>query len=229
MNWVKKNGMGAENILNKEKWRTLVAEERPLKEKAKFACVVALLVSLTFHFFGPIDVTVLNIQQLPFMLGDILWALVLKWFLVFLLFCLIAVVLKGRLFDLAYSLFFSFAVAGYMQAAFMNLPLGVLDGSQIAWHEYAGHATVNVVIWLLILLLPLVLYWFNRGLWQKVVVFSSVLLIAIQIISTGLLIVTVKRPIRDGSFLTSNTQYEISAEKNIVVLLLDHFSVTQME
>ena len=216
----------------RKRWNALVAEERPLKKRVTLASLSVLSLVFTVCFFGPVDLFVPNQDLFHFSL----WALVLLMGL-FSLALLVAIssvllLLKGRLFDVAIMLVFALSLGLYLQGSFLNPDLGLLDGgAAFHWRGNVRHAMVNSIIWVLLPCAVFVLYRFGGKIWQKLVQFLAFLLVGMQLVALVSILVTFS-PANQGvqrmEFSLEN-QFTLSANQNIVVLVLDYFSTNRLD
>ena len=201
----------------------LINDDRSLRQRLKLSSLVTFSFVFTFILFGILDLYISNRQLFPFYLKDILLPVLLITLIAFLLLEGSISLLKGRLFDIVLSLLFGVLLAGYMQGSFLNLELGQLTGDAIQWNRYTKHAVINLAVWIVVMILPLVLRYFSRNIWKTMLSFLSVLLIGMQ--SVGLIstissskILTDKQSFK---YLSSKGLYELSPDDNVIILLLD--------
>jgi hypothetical protein len=75
-------------------------------------------------------------------------------------------ILRGRIFDFAVSLTIGLTLAAWLQANFLNVDYGVLNGLTINWQNYTKLAVTNTAIWLAVIALPVVVRLIGRRLWN---------------------------------------------------------------
>lgn len=205
------------------RWSALVRDDRPLKKRLPPALLVSGAISFTFVVFGILDLYVGNSDIFPFLLKDILLPVLLAGLLCFAALAAILLLLRGKLFDVALSLGLGVLLAGYLQGNFLNLNLGQLTGDRIAWEDYAVHSLLNALLWVAIVCAPLVLRYFSQKIWRSATVFVPVLLIGMQLVglTTSVFTSGVLNQSVSTQYLSTSGIYEVSSQKNIIVLLLD--------
>lgn len=205
------------------RWSALVRDDRPFKKRLLPALLVSGAISFTFIVFGILDLYVGNSDIFPFLLKDILLPVLLAGLLCFVVLAAILLLLRGKLFDIVLSLGLGVLLAGYLQGNFLNLNLGQLTGDRIAWEDYAVHSLLNALLWVVIVCIPLALRYFSQTIWRSTTVFVPVLLIGMQLVGllTSVFTSGVLEQSASTQYLSTSGIYEVSSQKNIIVLLLD--------
>ncbi len=207
-----------------KKWKSLVREKRSFRWRLALAALASFAFSYTLLIFGPYEIYIKNMDYCTFSFNDLVGPMALLGFTVFALLTLFLLVFRGRLFTGAVSLIFAGTVAAYLQANFLSIDFGALDGSSVAWADYTLPMLFNALIWGLVLLCPFAVAYFSKKIWGRMVVFVSVLLIGMQ--SVGLVSLLLDVNLTDVSkegYLSRDTIYEVSPKNNVVVFLLDRF------
>lgn len=186
--------------------------------------LVALLPAVTFFVFGSIDMFFSNQTEFWFSVKDILLP------------CLaVGVVaaavgygilwLTGRkvpkIGNVVLSLIFSLGLALYIQGNFMVMDYGVLDGKTIQWENYIGYGVLNTAVWLICIAIPLVLLWKKPKWFHGVVKYAALLILAVQVITMGVLFITHPVVEEGDAVFTSKNEFELSPDENVVVFILD--------
>ena len=146
-----------------------------------------------------------------------------------LLLSLLLALLPRRHFTRAMVLVFALALCSYVQNLVLNLDLGLLDGEQVKWENYTAHGWKNLAVWAAMLIAVCALLLALKKRTRRVLRVASALLLAVQVVSFGVVSVqhltSDAHSARDTTYvLTGDQQYDVSAEGNVIVFLLDYFS-----
>ena len=217
----------------KEKWMRLWLDERTWKQRILLAVLPALLFAFNLFVFAPFDLFKGNKQFLWFRYMDLLPAMLILFGISFLVLAGIALLLRGLVFNLYVSGVYGAALGLYLQGNFLNGHLGSLDGKTVPWNNMTISMLVNVLVWLLILAVPVVLLYFSKSMWSRLVKITACLLVVIQAMNMAFIGFSAgaKEPeISDNNkFFISEGLTEVSEKKNAVVFILDMFDVAFME
>ncbi len=203
-------------------WKDLWHDERRFLSRLGPALLIGAALAMTWCVFGPLDVTVRNATSLPFSYHDMLWPCLLGALL-----CTVTVgvglgLLRGRVYDLFLSLAAGFLLASYLQGTFLNLPLGKLDGTAIAWGEHVMHTLANTALWCVLVSLPRLIWALYRKAWKKSLVFLAVLIMGMQSAALVELFLAPRDVnIQRDEYLSAVGLYEVSDKQNVLVFLLD--------
>lgn len=195
------------------------------------------LVQFLFFFmlfiFGPAEIFFANSEEFTFVYNDFggyLAALAL--FLTFAC-TLVALLLPEWIGRAVTSLVFGGILSGYLQIMFLNGNLDLLGENPDGYRAGAGKAVANALLWLVIMGISLVCAFRKQEFWDKVTVYVSVFLLCIQMVAmVSLLVMAQKEDYRRGEgqwHLTGEEQYKVSADRNIIVFVLDYFSDNTLE
>lgn len=186
---------------------------------------VSLLVCFTFLLFGPLQLYLTNISDLWFTITDILPMLLLSFTIVFL--CLIGVlsVVNEKFHSILCALVFGLGIALYIQGNFLAIRYGVLDGTTIAWEEYTLYGIVDTLAWVLCFIIPLGLLRWKRELFLTAAKLISICIVCVQLITLATLLFTTDLR-KEDQILTTDHLFDMSTEKNIVLLILDEFDAS---
>ncbi len=209
----------------RDKLSALWEDKRRFKSRLMTALLASLAFVFTFFIFGPFELYISNSSFFAFSVKYMIFPIVLAGLIIFAVVFGILLLLKGKIFTYTVSAVFSFTLAGYIQGNFINVDHGALDGSQIKWQDFKIQAILGLLFWVLMILLPLMLHYFNGKLWRKTVRIASVILIGAQTAALISIIFPLYKftNVSDSGFLTKDGIYEVSDKKNVVVFLLDRF------
>lgn len=210
----------------KDKCLELVRDKRPWHKRLITAALASLAFVYTLFIFGVLEVYIGNMSFYTFSLGDLVPPLVLLGVGIFAAMTLLLSLLRGRIFNYITSVIFSVTVCSYIQCNVIGYDLGSLDGSAIKWELLTSDVLINLAVWAVIFFIPFVIHYFNRKIWRRVVSFVSALLILMQ--TAGLVKLFIGNDFVDvvaNGYLSNSTIYEVAPKKNVIVFLLDRFSM----
>lgn len=187
-----------------------------------FAC---MSITITLAIFGPIELYLTNINEFWFTFREFWWIVLLAGFALFTIFFAIGTLLRGKFRTIYTNLVIGLAFAFYVQGNWINTDYGVLDGKSIQWDEYSRLAIINTFIWIACLLLPFILQKLFKNIHKKIIKYTAIFIVAIQIFTMGILMITVKENKKgiDTAYLSTNDEFSLSNENNIVIFVLDAF------
>ncbi len=210
------------------RWEFLWYDDRNWKSRLKLELFPIISLVFTFMLFGVFEIYALNQDSFMFPIRATAGTLLFYAFIAFLILSLLGVLLKGRVFDAYVSLCFALLLAGYIQGNFLNHSLGELTGDDIAWDAMRIPFIVNTFLWLVFLLIPFLLRYFKKKLWNIALRALSLLLVLVQLISAISLLSSGTTSNYD-SYLSSKGIYKVASEKNIVVIVLDRLDNRYIE
>lgn len=202
--------------------------KKPILKKAGITFLVTFLFTFMLLIFGPSEIFFANVTEFDFVYGE--FAGYMATFAVIGA-CILTVLigfLPDKLHRVFLSLIFGISTAGYLQVMFFNKNLDLLGVNPKGYQVEPGQAAGNLVIWLVIIALVLVLAFWKHKIWKSAVTYLSAFLLCIQLVAFVSLIATGKEEAYkypEGSYhLSGEQQYTVSADKNIIVLILDYFN-----
>lgn len=197
-------------------------------QSKKTLILVALLVSITFFLFGPVEYYMTNINEIWFSLNSIIGLLLAVALISTAAIYLILFILPDKLQKVFACLIFSIGLGLYLQGNFLNVSYGLLNGQDIAWGNYAKYGLMNTIIWVVIIIAPLLLVkliGFKKIFKAMKVV--SLFIIAIQIVTMAILFLTtseLKDKNENGRVgVTTKDLFTFSEDQNVLVYILDTF------
>lgn len=202
----------------------------------KLELSVILLLICTVFWFAPMEFFFVNINSFWFDIYDLLPFAVLGTIVtfggLFIFFRLLGRFLP-RIRAVVICLLFSSILALYLQGNYFIGELGVLDGTVIEWSLHKKEAILSYTLWGSMLLfggLLAVLFLKGKQQIEKIIVTISICLILVQIvtlITAGIFSDGFKKSV--SNVPTTNYQFEMSSEENMIVLLLDSFDARAMD
>lgn len=204
----------------------LFYDKRRFISRAVPAAICAFAFSFTFIIFGCFDLYIQNQADFPFSISDMLAPTIIAGIIVFALLFIILIILKGKMFNYAISLFIGLLLAGYIQGNFLNLDFGELMGSKIPWELYGKHMLINTMLWALMTLIPFIILYFNKYLWKIACTYIlPTLLILVQIVALVFGFASSDLDDKDSRYLSKEGIYEVASEENIIWITIDAFDI----
>lgn len=200
---------------------------------------VLFLVTFLFTFmlliFGPSEIFFANVTEFGFVYSEFggymaVFAVAGAVFLTGLL-----VFLPDKWYRIMVSVVFGLAVAGYLQVMFLNKNLDLLGVNPEGYKVRVGPAVGNLVLWIVIIGAVVGISLWKKEIGKKVVTYGAAFLLCIQAVALVSLFLTAKEeayqhPEVEGTWhLSGENQYTVSADKNVIVLILDYFSNQYLE
>lgn len=205
-----------------EKWDFLWEDKRTFGKRLLLAAFPSFLLTFTLLFFGPLDIFLSNEQYFNIEYTSFLLPFLGVFFTALILLSIIVALTRGKVFQFLLCLVFGIALCCYIQGNFLNLDLGALDGQSIQWQLYDNQATLNLVVWFLLILAVFAAAYFFDCFAEDALRFLCVLLILMQ--GTALVAGMVTSENDASYFLSGEDEYTLSESNNVVVFVLDYFS-----
>lgn len=190
--------------------------------------VNVFLLAFMILIFGPAEIFFSNVAEFEFVYGEFAGYLAVAALGGALFLSVIISYLPDKCYRLVMSVIFGISIAGYAQVMFLNQKLDLLGLNPDGYHVDKELAVRNLCIWLAIILVVLLLAFFRKQIWEKIEVYASAFLIGIQLVALFSLILTAREDAYvhpEGNWhLTGQDQYVVSANENVILIILDCFS-----
>jgi len=202
-------------------------------KKLSTTFIVCFLFTFMLLIFGPSEIFFANVTEFDFVYGE--FAGYMAVFAVAGAVLLTAIIgfLPDKIHRVFLSLVFAISVAGYLQIMFLNKNLDLLGVNPEGYKVTTGQAVGNLVIWLVVIALVLVLTFWKKDIWKSTINYLSAFLLCIQLVALVSLIATGKEDAfeyPEGAYhLSGEDQYVVSANENVIVIILDYFSNQYLE
>lgn len=216
----------------------------PIKQRLLPVLLLAFAASFTIFVFGAFDIYSSNIDQFRFSLTDfLLWSL-LGAALTAGAICAILLPLRGRVFDIAYAIFFWITLMLFVQGNYLNIGIKALTGDGVGSSEgfALSNRILNLAVWGIVgiacILAVLLIKQKHREIILTVATIAMITVIGMQLIPFGVTSLTspvwekkeMKLSSADsedmGHFLTYKNLDRVSAEGNVIWFVIDRFDVT---
>lgn len=194
---------------------------------------VCFLFLFMLLIFGPSEIFFANVTEFDFLYGEFAAALATYAVGGALILSVVLGFLPDKIHKIVILLCFGITVAGYLQVMFFNKGLDLLGVNPEGYQAGTGRIVINLMIWFIIVAAAISLVLLKKEVWKKVVIYFSAFLICIQAVALVSLLVTAEDKAfmrAEGKWhLSGEEQYTVSADKNVIVLVLDYFSNQYLE
>lgn len=198
------------------------------KKKAVLSLIVSFLLGFMLLLFGPAEIFFANVSEFEFLYGEFAGYMALLFLGILIVLTMVLTLLPEKIHSIVLSVLFGLSVAGYLQVMFLNKNLDLLGVNPDGYQVPLMQGILNLMIWLVVLTGVIVLAVWKREIWKKVVMYLSILLIGMQAVALVSLLVTAPEEAyeraKGDDRLWGKDQYTVSADKNIIVFVLDYFS-----
>ena len=201
----------------------------------KFGCTFTpvFLLILEWIIFGPTEIYIANYTDFKVIYGEFGWLFIGCGIGSAVLLSFLISLLPRTLHRFCNIVIWSVAVMGYIQVMFLNNNLDLLGVHQTAGELNLHSAFMNMVIWIIgFLVVQFICFTFSKYL-NQIMVVSSAILIAMQVVAMVTILTTAPAEVYEYAegdyYLSGEEQMTLSAKKNTVVFILDHFSNQYIE
>lgn len=205
-----------------------VKDREKVWQKIIFHILCCFLPCFMILIFGPAEIFFANVTEFAFVYGDFAWHLAAVSVLLTAILVAVGLLLPKFIDKMYVSLILGIAVDGYIQIMFLNGNLDLLGRNSEGYNAGALNVSVNLVIWISIIVLIYVLALRNENLWKKILIILSLFLLAVQIVAYVSLLITANddayKRVEKGYHLSGANQFTVSANENVIVFVLDMFS-----
>ena len=190
-----------------------------------------LLLSFMYCVWGSMEVYVGNTSDFRFTYLEAslpLWSVCAACTLVG---AALTALFRGKAYRFIRSFVFMAALISYAQNVFLNLDLGLLEGLGTDWSQYTQHGYINLAIWAAVLVIGMtVLMCLRVKAARAIVTYGSLALLIVQGVAFATVSVQhlgsdVAESKKEATYvLSGENQFNVSAEGNVIVFILDYFS-----
>lgn len=204
-------------------------------KKLFFSVLAACAFPLTFFVFGPYEIFNGNRAEFSFSASDFVPLLLLGALVVFLLLGVALALLRGRAFYVGLAVILWLSLMTYLQGTFLNFGATALSSDGLEEAPAVLWQIVNLLIWLGsgVGLVWAVLRMKDKRLFTDLAAIAFAMIIGVQVLNLGLAALTGGAAGVDpddnykqaNAILTDEGMFEVSAEDNVIVIVLDRFDV----
>lgn len=210
-------------------------DTRSYKDRMTLSLLCGISFVYTFLFFGPLELTVSNLSSVDFTISDTATVMGVLSAIVLAIIAFALPLIRGKFFNTIVTLLFSSTICGYIQGTFLNGAMGQLTGDAVSWQFQKGQLWLNTVIWIILFALPFIFLIKNKKIWQKAIVFVSVLLVVMQTVALVSISVSAdttqsEQPTAQAeAYLSTKDLVKYSSETNTLVFLVDRLDYDYVE
>lgn len=134
-----------------------------------------------------------------------------------------------RLFYSYVLLVFSLALGFYIQGNFLNPAFNSLNGKEIAWSQYKINGIISIIAWILVFVVPQVVYAIKENIMSLIVKWGSLFVTAMQLVSLVVLLLTTHKVVSNDFAVTKNGEFELSSKNNTIMFVVDTLDASWFE
>ena len=193
--------------------------------------ITVLFFIVTIGVFGPLELYITNNVDLWFSFRNTLIISLIMSGIGLLIAGGIALLLPRKYRGAYSAVLFALTLCLYLQGNYINISYGVLDGNAIDWSAYTGYAIADTLFWIAVFAVVLLLWKKKAELLRSIQTYGSLLIISMQVITLVYLTASSGVLVQEepDQFLSTNHMYEISAQDNVIIFVLDAFDQAFME
>ena len=187
---------------------------------------VAFFCVFTFLVYAPLEMYLTNINEFWFDLSQFWFVPILFGLVGFVLIIILGWKMPQLVGDIYIVAVFGFSIMMYIQANFLNIDVGVLNGGSVDWDAYRVKFLFNFAIWIAVICLWIFILSRNSKLCNQIVRYCSICITLVQAFTLVVLLLTCKSDVEKGQisqYVSSKDIYKLSEEENIIVFLMDMF------
>lgn len=208
------------------------------KSKKKYGFVERILLLLpptiflifTFAIYMPSSLFISNIDDFALDYIKIVPLIALVSVAVLVIVYIIGFIIPiKRLFYSYVLLVFSLALGFYIQGNFLNPAFNSLNGKEIAWSEYKINGIISIIAWILVFVVPQVVYAIKENIMSLIVKWGSLFVTAMQLVSLVVLLLTTHKVVSNDFAVTKNGEFELSSKNNTIMFVVDTLDASWFE
>lgn len=208
------------------------------KSKKKYGFVERILLLLpptiflifTFAIYMPSSLFISNIDDFALDYIKIVPLIALVSVAVLVIIYIIGLIIPiKRLFYSYVLLVFSLALGFYIQGNFLNPDFNSLNGKEIAWSEYKINGIISIIAWILVFVVPQVVYAIKENIMSLIVKWGSLFVTAMQLVSLVVLLLTTHKVVSNDFAVTKNGEFELSSKNNTIMFVVDTLDASWFE
>ena len=208
------------------------------KSKKKYGFVERILLLLpptiflifTFAIYMPSSLFISNIDDFALDYIKIVPLIALVSVAVLVIVYIIGFIIPiKRLFYSYVLLVFSLALGFYIQGNFLNPSFNSLNGKEIAWSEYKINGIISIIAWILVFVVPQVVYAIKENIMSLIVKWGSLFVTAMQLVSLVVLLLTTHKVVSNDFAVTKNGEFELSSKNNTIMFVVDTLDASWFE
>ena len=202
--------------------------ENKIWDRVKKALPIAVFISFTCLFYGPLSIYLPNSEEMWFTLGTLLKVVVPFSLFAIALMILFFAIIPDKIGSFFSKLLFGVGLALYVQGNWIksDYGTGVFDGTEIEWDAYKTYGILNALLWVALIILPFVLCYViqkvNKDIKSHTIITALALfLTVIQIPAFVIQGLSYNPNSRTDLKISTEGMFELSEKDNIIFVLLD--------
>ncbi len=199
-------------------------KKQSFKEKFFKLLPPMLLFTYMFFVFGIFEMYFANIEEWLFSFSDILIPSLIALAIGIALTAVLSIIPDKRFSDIFSICLVTVCILAYIQSTFLNQKT-FLDGN--APEISKAGSLLNLILWFVIACIPLYCYRIWKKTTVKIAVFSSLILLFMQIAPLPYMFIngipSMKNREYDAYCLSGEKQFEVSSEGNVIVFIMDSY------
>jgi hypothetical protein len=195
-------------------------KERIKKQIIGLIPPLALLVA-TVCIYMPSTLFLGNIDEFAIDYITIVPIILVVSLVVILVVMLIGMFLPTKIYDIYRMIVFGGAIGFYIQGNFLNPKFNSLNGAEIDWSRYTVQEIISTVAWIVCIAVPVIVFIYRKNIMNNIAKWSSLFLVAVQLISLIAVILTTGKNVDSSYALTKDGEFVMSGKKNIVTFVVD--------
>lgn len=201
-----------------------------LLQRAGILFPPALFLVFTFGVYMPSSLFLGNINEFALNFSAVLPLILLVSAAMLVFIYLIGLVMvHEKVFQAYVLLIFSLGLGFYLQGNFLNPSFKQLNGSDIDWSAYTVSGIISVVVWIICIVVPQVLVFFQRKIMKLAAKWVSLFITGMQFLTLIVLVLTTNKTFANDFALTKNGEFELSSKDNTIVFVVDTLDATWFE
>lgn len=196
--------------------------KKKLKIIVESLAVMALLL-VPYLLLGPLEIYSSNKKDFTFAISDFFGYFLVAAVGCCIVYAVIMLLIPEKVAKILNAVVFSVGVLSYLQCLFMNRQLSSVDGGGVDWNAVGAYKYINLLIWIAgigIILIGVIKLSKYR---DKVVLYGSAFLIAIQLVAIVSLLLTTKSNSSGVSVQpVGDNRFKLGREDNIVLFVMDN-------
>ena len=190
------------------------------KEKMVLGLLLYAELAVAVFFLGPLEIFAGNSSELYFGMKNFLPYIVLCTILLGAVVAIILHFINGKIFGVVTFITFSIEIAMYVQTMFMNIKLWETNGSAMNWDSVGWFIPINLIIWIGIISICIILCVSEYG--KNIVKYAISFLMIMQVTAICFVVISsINNEKKVNSVFSSETEYVVAKEDNIIVFVLD--------
>ncbi len=192
--------------------------------------IPSLFLSFTFFIFGPIKIYMTGVVEFWFGINQFIPINIALFLALWIVLSILGILLKNNTFFI--SALFGISLAMYIQGDWLYTDYGKMDGTTIDWDTYGAWPYLNLAIWGIVILAPIILSFClqNKRRIKRIIQNLCFGILVMQCITLGALGLSTDLSKNQDYYVAKDDQMlEFSKDKNIVVMLFDAFQASYFE